>query len=70
MTETYRLGHNAKGDAFIECLVCGRKSYHPKDIEHKYCGFCHQFHEFLSPLVEIAWRYGRPDPDDETFGQR
>jgi hypothetical protein len=28
----------------ITCLCCGRTSYSPDDIEHRYCGFCHTFH--------------------------
>jgi hypothetical protein len=27
----------------IQCLVCGRVSHNPHDIEHRYCGFCHHF---------------------------
>ena len=29
----------------IRCLECGRTSYHPGDIQEKYCGNCHKFHE-------------------------
>lgn len=29
----------------ITCPQCGRTSYHPRDIEEKYCGACHAFHE-------------------------
>lgn len=29
----------------ITCHVCGKTSYHPKDVENKYCGKCHVFHE-------------------------
>ena len=29
----------------ITCLTCGRTSYHPKDVENKYCGYCHKFHK-------------------------
>jgi hypothetical protein len=25
------------------CPECGLVSYHPKDVEHKYCVRCHQF---------------------------
>jgi hypothetical protein len=32
----------------IVCPVCQRRSFHPKDIEHRYCGFCRQFHEFMA----------------------
>lgn len=24
----------------ITCPVCGKTSYHPGDIENKYCGYC------------------------------
>lgn len=28
----------------ITCLRCNKTSYHPKDVENKYCGYCHEFH--------------------------
>ena len=45
------LGHNAilrleaeiQGQPTFECPVCRKVSYHPKDIEHGYCGNCHDF---------------------------
>lgn len=42
---TYRLLLVPGRPAAIKCLICNRVSYHPKDIEAKYCGFCHRFHE-------------------------
>src|SRR5262245_29252811 len=42
---TYELGMNDKSESYIRCLFCGRKSFHPADIEHHYCGFCHIFHD-------------------------
>lgn len=27
------------------CPVCKRVSYHPKDIQYKYCGNCHKFED-------------------------
>jgi hypothetical protein len=27
----------------ITCPVCAMTSYHPKDIEHGYCGNCHDY---------------------------
>jgi len=27
----------------ITCPVCKMTSYHPKDIEHGYCGNCHDY---------------------------
>lgn len=29
----------------ITCLGCGRESYNVNDVEHKYCGHCHVYHE-------------------------
>lgn len=31
----------------ITCPMCGMVSYHPKDIEHRYCGKCHAYHRDL-----------------------
>jgi hypothetical protein len=28
----------------ITCATCGRTSWHPGDVEHRYCGACHHFH--------------------------
>lgn len=30
---------------WIECPKCGKRSYNPNDIKHRYCGNCHEFHE-------------------------
>lgn len=27
----------------ITCPICEMTSYHPKDIEYGYCGYCHAF---------------------------
>ena len=42
----------------IQCLVCGMTSYHPKDVEHLYCGKCHRFHDTVGtpPLSKDAYR--------------
>jgi hypothetical protein len=29
----------------IRCHACGRVSYHPKDVDERYCGACHRFHD-------------------------
>jgi hypothetical protein len=34
----------------IRCHACGTTSYHPVDVEQRYCGFCHRFHEEPSGL--------------------
>jgi hypothetical protein len=28
----------------IRCHQCQNISYHPRDIEERYCGACHKFH--------------------------
>lgn len=33
----------------ITCLTCYRTSHHPGDVENKYCGYCHVFHEDRLP---------------------
>jgi hypothetical protein len=39
--KTYLL---VQGGTAILCLRCGHRSYHPDDINQRYCGYCHQFH--------------------------
>lgn len=29
----------------ILCLVCGRTSWYIEDVRHRYCAFCHVFHD-------------------------
>jgi ribosomal protein L37E len=34
----------------IACPVCGMTSFHPKDIEERYCAACHNWHsEMVKP---------------------
>ena len=40
---TYEVGQR-NGQPAIACLCCGLGSFHPADIEQKYCGFCGTFH--------------------------
>jgi len=46
---TYRLGFDLTASlrayTFIECQLCGARSFHPSDIAHRYCGRCHLFHD-------------------------
>jgi hypothetical protein len=50
---------------FIKCLHCGKKSCHPKDIEERFCGQCHAFHDVNDENVthEIGLA---PDPNLPT----
>lgn len=29
----------------ITCLECGAISWHPLDVQQRYCGRCHRFHD-------------------------
>ena len=49
---THKLINNKHGDG-IECLCCGLVSYNINDIMHKYCGFCHMFHEDPIEIKQI-----------------
>lgn len=48
----------------ITCPRCGAVSFNPHDIAERYCGRCHQFHEFfrverlLSPADVVAQWHG------------
>lgn len=40
--KTYEILRDGKA---IQCLVCGKISYHPDDVRNLYCGYCHTFHK-------------------------
>lgn len=40
----------------ITCRACGLTSYHAQDVELRYCGHCHVFHEDLA-----LWALLHPD---------
>ena len=33
------------GRKTIHCYACGSTSYHPQDVEYRYCARCQTFHE-------------------------
>ena len=39
----YELGKNFRDEPFILCKACGMRSFHPKDIENRFCGNCRLF---------------------------
>lgn len=43
---TYEIIQGKGGFSAIKCLNCGRTSYNLNDIRERYCGYCHQFHDF------------------------
>lgn len=43
MTQTYTISDDGKS---ITCLDCEMTSFSPNDVMFRYCGNCHEFHEF------------------------
>lgn len=39
--QTYQLSVNG---AWFKCLLCGLTSFHPKDVQHRFCSKCRVFH--------------------------
>jgi len=39
----FQIVEGADGRRGFLHLVCGMLSWHPQDVEHRYCGFCHEF---------------------------
>jgi hypothetical protein len=39
----------APDGSWIKCLRCGTTSWNTGDVQHRYCGKCHAFHEDLRP---------------------
>jgi hypothetical protein len=37
--------HGGPGRWGIRCRLCGFVSWHPLDVQHRYCVMCHHFHE-------------------------
>lgn len=40
-------------EASITCPKCGMTSHNHLDVEHRYCGACHQFHEIPDPGMPL-----------------
>jgi hypothetical protein len=38
----------------ITCGTCRRKSYHPRDVAERYCGWCHVFHDGADLVARTA----------------
>jgi hypothetical protein len=41
--DRYIIGETKEGYKYITCKKCGMTSYNINDVEHKYCGNCHEF---------------------------
>jgi hypothetical protein len=50
MKPTYVIMGNGQA---IKCLDCGLISFHPDDVQYRYCGHCHEFHEFKDIRARI-----------------
>jgi hypothetical protein len=46
---------------YFRCPVCERVSYHPKDIEYRYCGHCHYF---IGDLVTAQLPPYKPEEEE------
>jgi hypothetical protein len=44
----------------ITCLRCKNTSFHPKDVEHHYCGACNVSHDDIWPPARRAWLVPQP----------
>jgi ribosomal protein L37E len=42
----------ARESPSIVCPRCNKRSFHPKDIEERYCGFCHNWHENMRRVTQ------------------
>ena len=53
MFQTYELLNpkQAPMQPGIVCKLCKRTSFHPMDVEQKYCGNCHIFHEQFAQFM-------------------
>ncbi len=60
----------------VVCPLCGTRSFHPKDVEYRYCVRCHAFHDDIDPKTGVAPDDGEAPPnfllveqtERETFG--
>jgi len=39
----------------ITCYGCGRTSNNPYDVQFRYCGKCHVFHDMILPEQRKMW---------------
>jgi hypothetical protein len=46
----------------IKCRKCNLTSHNKNDVENRYCGHCHVFHEDLWPPARKAWLEQPADP--------
>lgn len=40
-----------RGGLSIRCRLCGRVSHHIRDVDERYCGYCHIFHDEAHELL-------------------
>ncbi len=41
------------GPRYLTCWLCLHHSYHPKDIENRYCNYCKVFHDDLAAQIQL-----------------
>ena len=49
--DTYEIGKSSQGYEYIRCRVCKSESYHPEDVERKFCARCNAFHPISQNAV-------------------
>ncbi len=45
----------ASDNSSIACKYCNRVSHNPSDVQHRYCGNCHEFHDRTHLLIIDGW---------------
>lgn len=60
---TFELDTGA-GRPAIRCLLCSRISQNTGDVEHRYCGQCHLFHDAVADARRL-YTAGAPHECDE-----
>ena len=61
ITATYEIWWRPKdGARAIRCKTCHSISHNPNDVEERYCGQCHAFHEDATNYI------GPPRPEDKA----
>jgi hypothetical protein len=41
--DRFQILEDEAGRPAILCKGCTRVSWHPQDVQHRYCGYCHEF---------------------------
>ena len=68
--DTFVISENGKS---IKCLHCNTTSHNTKDVQYRYCGKCHMFHDDVWPPARQDWieegQKGQEDHPDWEHGE-